>query len=113
VAELDGGILLRRFDDERLVVAERGRQHEVGAVEIDHRFHRLGDGVGLRHVLFLDDGDARHLLQHVHGHRMRLVPAEIVARADIDGAEHDRRLRASQAERQCRGGETGGAGLEE
>ena len=47
----------------------------------------LGAGVGLRNVLLLDDLDARHLLERLDGDRMRLVPAEVVARADIDDAD--------------------------
>ena len=43
-------------------------------------------------VLFLDHLDARHRLQRLDGDGMRLVPAEIVARADIDDADrHARR----------------------
>ena len=43
---------------------------------------------------------------------MGLVPAEIVARADIDDAEYDGGLRARQTERQGGGREAGSAGLE-
>ena len=87
VAELDVGVLLGHVDHERRVVAERGGEDQPGAVELDHRFHRLGDGVGLRHVLFLDDGDAGHLLQRFGGDRVGLVPAVVVARADVDDAD--------------------------
>ena len=58
-----------------------------GAVELDHRFHGLGDGDGLRDVLFLDHLHARDLLQRLGGDGMRLVPAEVVARTDIDDAD--------------------------
>ena len=112
VAELHSRIFLGGFDDEGAVVAEGGRQDQVCLVEIDHRLHRLGDRIRLGHVLLLDDGDARHLLEDVHGHRMGLVPAEIVARSDIDRAEHDGGLRPRQAEGQSGGGDAGGAGLE-
>ena len=87
VAELDLRIFLGDVDDEGRVIAERGRQDEARAVEVDHRLHRLGDGVGLGHVLFLDDFDARHQLERCGRDRMRLVPAEVVARADIDDAD--------------------------
>jgi hypothetical protein len=59
VTEGDVRILLGEIDDERIVVAERGREDQVGAIEIDHRLHRLGDSVGLGDVLFLDHSDAR------------------------------------------------------
>ena len=87
--ELDIRIFLGHLDDERRVIAKRGRENESGAVEIDHRFHRLGAGVGLRNILFLDDLDARHQFQGLGGDRMRLVPAEIVASPDIDDAHSE------------------------
>ena len=49
----------------------------------------LETGVGLRHVLFLDDFDARHFLQRLDRDGVRLVPAEVVARADIDDADRE------------------------
>ena len=97
MAELDIGVFLGRLDHEGAVIAERCGQDQVRAVKVDHRFHRLRDGIGFGHLLLFDDGDAGHLFQHVHGQRMGLVPAEIVARADIDGPQHDGRLRAGQA----------------
>ena len=112
MAELHIGIFLGRLDDERAVVAKRGRKNEVRLIKIDHRLHRLGGGVGLGDVLFLDDGNARHLLENIHRSRMRLVPAEIVSRSDIDGAEHDRGLRPRQPKGQSGSREAGGAGLE-
>jgi len=56
-------VFLGEVDDEGAVVAEGGRQDEAGAVEVDHRFHRLRDRVGLGHVLFLDNLHARHFRQ--------------------------------------------------
>jgi hypothetical protein len=41
VTELDVRVFLGEVDDKGAVVAERGRQDEAGAVEVDHRFHRL------------------------------------------------------------------------
>ena len=60
-----------------------------GAIEVDHRFHRLGDRVGFGHVLFLDDLDPGHFLQRLDGDGVRLVPTEIVARADIDDSHRE------------------------
>ncbi len=113
MAELHVGILLGQLHDEGAVIAEGGREDEVRAVEVDHRFHRLGDRVRLGDVLLLDDGDARHLLEDFHGHGVGLVPAEVIARADIDGAQHDRGLRPGEAHGQRRGRQTGCAGLEQ
>jgi hypothetical protein len=84
VAELDVRIFLRQVDDERRIIPKRGRQNEAGAVEVDHRFHRLRDRVGFGHVLFFDDLDPRHFLQRLDRDRVRLVPAEIVSRPDIN-----------------------------
>ena len=109
VAERDVRIFLGQFDDERIVVAERGREDQVGAVEVDHRLHRLGDGVGLGDVLFLDDGDARQGLERFDRDGVRLVPAEIVLGTDIDDAEDDGGLRARDAEGQRGRSKAGGA----
>ena len=60
---------------------------QAGAVEVDHQLHRFRDRVGLRHVLFFDHLDPRHFLQRLDRDRMGLVPAEIVARADVYDAD--------------------------
>ena len=75
------------LDHVRVVVAERGREQQRRAVEIDHRLHGLLDRVGLRHLLLFDDLDARQLLQRRRALRMRLVVAVVVARTDIDEAD--------------------------
>ncbi len=59
VAELDLGIFPGRIDHERVEIAERGREQELGAVDIDHRLHGLGDGVGFGDVLLLQHRDIR------------------------------------------------------
>ena len=89
VAELHVRIFLGEVDDEGRVIAERGREDQARAVEVDHQFHRLRDRVGLGHVLLLDHLDARHFLQRLDRDRVRLVPAEIVARADVDDADRE------------------------
>ena len=89
MAELHVRIFLGDVDDERRVIAERRRQDEPGAVEIDHRFHRFRAGVCLRNILFLDDLHARHQFQGLGGDCMRLIPAEIVASPDIDDAHSE------------------------
>ncbi len=112
MAELHSRIFLGGFDNEGAVVAEGGRQDQVCLSRLIIRFHRLRDRIRLGHVLLFDDGDARHLLEDVHGHRVGLVPAEVVARSDIDRAEHDGSFSPRQAEGQSGGGNAGGAGLE-
>ena len=89
VAKLDVRIFLRQVDDERRVVAERRRQNEARAVEVDHQLHGFGDGVGFGDVLFLDHLDARHFLQRLDRHGVGLVPAKIVARADVDNSDRE------------------------
>ena len=114
VAELHVGVLLGEVDHERIEIAERGAEDEVGAVEVDHRFHRLGDGIGLGDVLLLDDGDVGDALENLHGDGVCLVPAEIIARADIDGTQRDVGGvgRADERHGQRRGGKAGGARLQ-
>ena len=91
VTELDLRILRRHAQHVRVEVAERGREQERGAVEVDHALHRFLDGDRLGHLLFLDDLHAGHLLQDGRALGMGLVVAVVVARADIDEA-HDQRL---------------------
>ena len=50
--------LLGHLDHVRVVVSERCREEQGGAVEIDHRLHGLFDRVGFRDFLFLDDLEA-------------------------------------------------------
>ena len=73
MAKLNVGIFFRQVEHERFVIAERRRQDKAGPVEVDHRFHRLGDRVGLGHVLFLRHLHARHQLQGFDCNRMRLI----------------------------------------
>ena len=80
-------ILRRLLEHVRIVVAERGREEQRRAVEIDHRFHGLLHGVGLGDFLFLDHLDAGHLLERGGAGGVRLVVAIVVARADIDEAD--------------------------
>ena len=79
--------LLRHLDHVRVVVAERGREEQRRAVEIDHRLDRLFDRVGLGDFLFLDHLEAGQLLQRRGALRVRLVVAVVVARTDIDEAD--------------------------
>ena len=55
---------------------------------------------GLRDALLLDHLDAGHLLDRGGALGVRLVVAEIVARPDIDEADHRRTGGAGAAERQ-------------
>ena len=79
VAELDGGKLLGRVHDERLEIAERGGEDEVGAVQVDHGLHGLGDGHGLGNILFLD---------HLHA---RTPPSGPWRRRHVPGSNRSRR----------------------
>ena len=79
--------LVRHLEDVRVVVAERGREQQRRAVEIDHELDGLFDRVGLRDFLFLDHLEAGDLLQRRRTLRMRLVVAVVVARPDIDEAD--------------------------
>ena len=87
VAELHVGIFLGLVEHERAVVAERGREDETGAVELDHQLHGLRDRDRLGDVLLLDDLHVRNLLKRLRGDGVRLVPAVVVVRADIDDAD--------------------------
>ena len=89
--ERDLGIFHRRLEDVGIEIAERGREQEPGAVEIDHALHGLRDLDGLGDALLLDHLDAGHLLDRGGAFGMRLVVTEIVARTDIDEAHHRRR----------------------
>ena len=95
-------ILVGHLDHVRIVVAERGREQQRRAVEIDHRLHGLFDRVGLRDLFFLDHLDAGHLLQRRGALRVGLVVAVVVARADIDEADRGvRGRRGTGAERRA------------
>ena len=91
MAELDVGILLRHGEHERVEIAEGGREDQPRPVELDHALHRFRDGIGLGHVLFLDDGHVGDRLERLGGNRVGLVPAEVVTRPDIDDADGERR----------------------
>ena len=112
MAELDVGIFLRHRQHVRIEIAERGREQQRGAVEVDHRLHRLLDVDRLRHVLLFDDGDAFHLLQRRGALGMGLVVAVVVLRPDIDeadgeiGGERRRKWQPArgQAQRRATGG---------
>ncbi len=112
VAELHVRIFLGRLDHEGVEIAERGGEQQARAVEIDHRLHRLGDGVGLGDVLLLDHGHVGQGLERSGPHGMGLVPAEVALGADIDHADGQRRLRlGTQSAAQQQGG--GGSATEE
>src|SRR5215470_10732927 len=87
MSELDLGIFLGHFYHEWIEIAERCPEDQRGIVESDYRLDRLGYSIGLGNVLLLDHLDARCLFQRRSGHRMRLVPAEVVARADVNKAD--------------------------
>jgi hypothetical protein len=97
MAELDVGNLPAFLQHVRVEVAERRREHEGGAVEVDHALHRFLDGDRLGHLLLFHDLHARHLLQDRSRLGVRLVVAVVVARADIDEADHQRLLRVGRA----------------
>ena len=78
--------LVGHLDHVRIVVTERCREQQRRAVEIDHRFHRFFDGVGFRHLLFLNDLEAGHLLQCRSALGVGLVVTIVVARSDVDEA---------------------------
>jgi hypothetical protein len=102
--ELGLCIFFSQIDHERIKVAEGGAEDQCGSVQVDHRLHGLGAGIGLRDILFLDDLDPGHRLQRLGGDRMSLVPAEIVARPDIDDADGDV---AGRPDQRWKGGGTG------
>ena len=106
------GKFVGELDHVRAEVAERGREQERGAVEIDHQLHGLLDRVGFRDLLLLDHLDAGHLLQRRGAGGVRLVVAVVVARADIDEAD-DGILGEGGANRQRRGKRRGGGALQQ
>ena len=108
MTELDLRVLGRHAQHVRVEVAERGREQERGAVHVDHALHRFLDGDGLRHLLFLDDLHAGHLLQDSRALGMGLVVAVVVARPDVDEADDQWLLRLGAA-REAEGGRAGGA----
>src|SRR5580698_429564 len=87
MAKLSVGIFLCEVDDERQIVTERCRENKARAVEIDHRFHRLRNRVGLWNIFLFDNLYAWHVLERLDRDGVGLVPAEIVARANIDDAD--------------------------
>ena len=87
MAELHVGEFRGHGQHVRVEIAEGGREDQRGAVEVDHRFHRLLDVDRLGNVLLLDDGDALDALQRRRTLGMRLVVAVVVLRADIDEAD--------------------------
>jgi hypothetical protein len=76
----------------RVEVAERGGEEQRGTVLRDHALHGLLHGLGLGHVFFAHDGDARHLLDLAGGFVVRLVVAEVILRPHIDHADRQRFL---------------------
>jgi hypothetical protein len=99
VFEVHLRILGRDLDHVRAEVAERGRENERRAVEIDHRLHGLLDRVGLRDFFLFDNLQPRHFLQRRCGLRMRLIVAIVVARTDINEANRGvRRCGRARAE---------------
>ncbi len=87
MAELDVRIALGDGKHMRVEIAEGRREQELRVVEIDHRFHRPLHRLGLRHVLFFRDRDARHQLDGRRTLGVGLVVAIVVARPDIDEAD--------------------------
>jgi hypothetical protein len=91
--------LVRRLDHVRAVISERGREQQRGAVEVDHRLHRLFDRIGFRHLLLFDHLEASHLLQRRRALGVGLVVTVVIARPDIDEADRGvGRERGSRAE---------------
>src|SRR5439155_477520 len=73
--------------------AERGRENEARAVQIDHALHRLLDLDRLGHVLLFHHLDAVDLLQRGDALRVALVPAVIVLRPYVGRADDEPRGR--------------------
>ena len=86
MAELDVRIFLRHRQHVRIEIAERGREDQRRAIEVDHRLHGLLDVDSLRHVLLFHHGEAGHALQRSGAFGVRLIVAVVVLRADIDEA---------------------------
>ncbi len=118
VGEAYGVVPARDRQHVRVEVAEAGREQQARAVLRDHALHGPLHGHRFGDVLLLDDSDAGDGPELRGGLGVRLVVAEVVARADVDHADRDRRLglglglgqgqRAGQGERgaaQCAGGE--------
>jgi hypothetical protein len=87
--EGDVGILFRFLEDVWIEIAERGREEQRRAVEIDHALHGLLDVDRLGHPLFLDDLDP-HRLDRGGAGGMRLVVAVVVLCSDVDEADRQR-----------------------
>ena len=83
-------IFVGHLDHVRIVVTERRREEQRGAVEIDHRLHRLLDRVGLGDLFFLNHLDVGQFLERGGALSVGLVVAVVIARADVD--ETDRGL---------------------
>src|ERR1700730_18553447 len=111
--ELDFCIFFGQVDHKWVEITERGAEDELRTVEIDHRFHSLGAAVGLRDVLLLDHLDARDPLQSLGCYRMCLIPAEIVARTDIDDTDRQLSCRLGEAREEACPGDPGGSDLQE
>ena len=60
-AHAQGAAALKKMPG--LKVVEEEKVPETDAVEIDHRLHRLFDGVGFRHLFLFDHLEAGHFLQ--------------------------------------------------
>ncbi len=112
MAEFDLCILFRQIDHKWIKVPEGRTQNDVGAVQVDHGFHRLGAGVGLGDVFLLDRLHAGKRLERLDRDRMGLIPAEIVARTDIYDADGDVGG-VRQAASGARGERAGGGRLQE
>jgi hypothetical protein len=78
---------LCHLDDVRVVIAERGREQQRRAVEVDHGLDGLLDRVGLGHLFFFDHLEAGQLLHRRRALRVGLVVTVVVARPDIDEAD--------------------------
>ena len=87
--ELDVRIFLRRLDHERIEIAERGGEQQLWAASTLIMDSMLCIIATVSGTLLPEDRDARHRFQCLGADRMGLVPAEVVARTDIDDADGD------------------------
>ena len=95
MAEFHVRIFLRHLQHVRVEIAERGREDQSSAIQVDHAFHGLLDVGSFGDLLFLDHFDAAHLANHRRGLGMGLIVAEVVTRPDID--ETDGQVLAANA----------------
>ena len=106
-AHAQGAAALKKLPD--IKVVEEEKVPETDAIEKTMESMINLDGDRLGHLLFLDHLHARHLLHDGRGLGMGLVVAVVVARPDIDEADHHRLLRRRLTAKAKRGRPRGAA----